>query len=338
MHAPQLPRMSHQDMLSVFERYETFVITSHANPDGDAIGSEYALAHFLLGLGKSVSILNTSPLPENLFFLSTGDGIRQYDPAQHASIVAAADVIIVVDLNDLTRLKTMERDVATRAAVKIVIDHHLHPKPFADGYLLDAESCATAEILYSLFRTHGAEPFSFHVALGLYVGIMTDTGSFRFDRTTPRIHRITAELLECGVDPVTVYRHIYDEYPLQRSRLLGLVLAGIEQVCDGRATILTVSRDMFLDTGTGIEDVENIVNYGLSIRGVHATALLTDLGGEIKISFRSRGSVSIHTVARALGGGGHKYASGASLTGMSLEEAKLLVSEKFSILFQSATE
>jgi bifunctional oligoribonuclease and PAP phosphatase NrnA len=324
-----IPALTHDEVRAIFDSHHRFVLTTHVNPDGDAIGSEYALLHALRQKGKEVAVLNTSPLPENLSFLNADGAIRTYDDTRDAATIAEADVIIAVDLNDTARLKTMQDAVLASPARKMVIDHHLQAKPFAHGYCIDAEKCATAEILYDLLRPIDGAPLDRAVALGLYVGIMTDTGSFRFDRTTPRVHRIAAELLETGVDPVTVYRAVYDEYPLRRSRLLGMVLAGIRECCDGRATILTVTRGMFAETGTVIEDVENIVNYGLSIRGVEATALLTELDGEIKISLRSRGTVSIHAVAKALGGGGHMYASGATVTGRTVDEVCHVVMRAF---------
>jgi bifunctional oligoribonuclease and PAP phosphatase NrnA len=329
-----VPLLTLNEVRDVLRAHRSIVISTHVNPDGDAIGSEYALAHYLRGLGKRVDVLNTSPLPENLQFLG-GDGlIRTFDPARDTARVTEADLIVVVDLNDASRLRSMAQTVLAAGARKIVIDHHLEPKPFANGYHIDPTKCATAEILYDLLTLPGAPPLSAESALGLYVGVMTDTGSFRFDRTTPRVHRIAAELLEHGVDPVSVYRRVYDEYPLRRSRLLGMILAGIEPVAGGRATILTVTREMFADTGTTLDDVENIVNYGLGIHGVEATALLTELEGEVKISFRSRGEVSIHQVAKTFGGGGHMYAAGATVSGKRLAEVKDEVASALGRLFK----
>ena len=326
--------LSPEDIRSVFDAGHAFVITTHVNADGDAIGSEYALARHLLRMGKSVSVLNASDVPDNLAFLNTDGSMRRFVPDRDGGTITHADAIFVLDLNDSSRLISMEGAVRSSAARVIVIDHHLHPKPFADGYLVDTDTCATSEILYRILRP---EDGAWHedVALGLYVGIMTDTGSFRFDRTTPTVHRITAELIEAGVDPVTVYRRIYDEYPLGRSRLLGMILAGIEPVCDGRATILCVTRAMFNETGTGLDDVENVVNYGLSIRNVDATALLTELDDGVKISFRSRGDVSIHAVAKAFGGGGHRYASGATVAGQSLQDVRPRVVHAFEELLRN---
>ena len=174
------------------------------------------------------------------------------------------------------------------------------------------------------------------IALGLYIGIMTDTGSFRFDSTTPSVHRIAAELLSCGVEPQLVYRSIYDEYPFSRTLLLGRILAGIRILCDGRASIMSATRELFAETGTTIIDTENVVNYGLSIRGVSVTAFLAETDEGIKISFRSRGEMIVNEIAKQFGGGGHRLAAGATLTGASLEDAAVRVRDALCGIFSKA--
>jgi phosphoesterase RecJ-like protein len=292
------------------ELKERFVISTHTNPDGDAVGSAIALYRYLAGKGKKAAVVMTDPVPEYLQFLPM-ESVYVYDETAHAGLMRNAEVIVLLDLNDSSRVKRMEDAVLASPAITIVIDHHLDPSPFAHGYMTNTEACSTSEILYDVISGEREDAVTPEIALALYVGIMTDTGSFRFDRTTPRVHRIVADLLERGVDATVVYRNIYDNFPLRRTELLGRVLAGMDSHCDDRVTILTVSSELFEDTGTTIEDVENMVNYGLSIRGVVATALLTELGDGIKISFRGRDGFAVNGVAAEFGGGGHKYAAGA---------------------------
>jgi phosphoesterase RecJ-like protein len=297
------------------------VLTTHTNPDGDAIGSESALYEALTAAGKDVRIINCDVLPENLNFLNEGDTVETYDPATHDSVFASADMLVAMDFNDIRRIRQMGESFRSSAARKLVIDHHLDPKTFADYYCSIPEASSTSEIVYDILELNGS-PLTQAIARGLYVGIMTDTGSFRFDRTTPRVHRIAARLLEAGVDPTQIHRLIFDDYPLSRTQLLGMILAGIDRHCDGRVSLLTVTKEMFSRTGTTMEDVENIVNSGLSIRGVEATALLTEFDDQIKVSFRSRGGISVNDIAGQFGGGGHRLASGATVVGVPIAELK----------------
>lgn len=287
------------------------VLTTHTNPDGDAIGGEYALFHALRARGADVRIVNCDASPENLSFLD-GAAVEVYHPETHDAALAGADLLVAMDFNDIRRVRQMEAAFRSSQARKLVIDHHLDPKPFADAYCSIPEASSTAEIVADVLDA--AEiVFSHPVALGLYVGLMTDTGSFRFDRTTPKVHRLAARLLEAGVDPTATYRNIFDDYPMRRTRLLGMIMADIEQHCDGRVTLLAATAEMFAATGTGVEDVENVVNMGLAIRGVEATAMFTVLDGQIKVSFRSRGRISVNDIAGRFGGGGHRLAAGATM-------------------------
>ncbi|MFZ1730747.1 MAG: bifunctional oligoribonuclease/PAP phosphatase NrnA [Bacteroidota bacterium] len=297
------------------------VLTTHLNPDGDAIGSESALFGALKNAGKDVRIINCDAAPENLGFLNEDGNVELYNPALHDSVIASADLLVAMDLNDIKRVRQMEAPFRSSTARKLVIDHHLEPKAFADFYCSIPELSSTSEIVHDILEVDQTV-LTYPIALGLYVGIMTDTGSFRFDRTTARVHRIAARLLEAGVDPTMIHRLIFDEYPMGRTRLLGMILAGIEQYCEGKVTILVVSKEMFVETGTTVEDVENIVNSGLSIRGVEVTALLTEFTDQIKISFRSRGQFSVNNIAGIFGGGGHRLAAGVTVVGVPLGELK----------------
>lgn len=310
-----------QKITSLFLEKKSFVLTTHVNPDGDGLGCEYALYHFLKSHGKNVRIVNTSELPENYSFINNENVFERYDAAMHHSSLASVDAIVLIDMNEPQRLKRMHDAVLSSKAIKVVIDHHLNPKPFADVYIIDQDACACGEMLYEIFRTMGRGSVSKSIADGLYIAIMTDTGSFRFPRTTPRVHEMTATLLASGVDPHFIYRKIYDEYAFGRTQLLGKILSTIELLCDGLVTITHVTQQMFLETKTNETDVENIVNFGLSIRRVVATVLCVELKDGVKLSFRSRGDFSVNEVAAQFGGGGHKNAAGARLFNVSLNDA-----------------
>ncbi|PLX32648.1 MAG: bifunctional oligoribonuclease/PAP phosphatase NrnA [Ignavibacteria bacterium] len=333
MTAPQLHHAGNEEVLAILAERQRIVLTTHPNPDGDALGSEYAMYHMLTGMGKEVRIVNIDPMPENLRFLNGTVDYETWNPVEHEELLARADAIIALDFNHCDRMREMGDAACGSTAHRIVIDHHLEPQPFADTYLSVPNASSTAEIVYDLLEA-GAMELTREIALGIYVGLMTDTGSFRFDRTTPRVHRIAARLLEHGVDPLDIHRKIFDDYPMNRTALLGRVLAGIEQHFDGRVTILSVTRQMFEDTGTTVEDVENVVNYGLGIRGVEVTALITELEDGHKISFRSRGKFSVNDIAGEFGGGGHRLAAGARLDDPDGETVREKVIGRFGRLFQ----
>ena len=320
MSGEETVRIGIEECARILRNAGRVVLTTHMNPDGDAIGSEYALYHALRAGGSDVRVINCDAAPENLADLD-GGVMEVYDPARHDAVIAAADLLVALDFNDIRRVRQLEEAVRSAQGRKLVIDHHLEPRPFAHAYCSIPEASSTAEIVHDVLE-HMNIALTRDVALGLYVGIMTDTGSFRFDRTTPRVHGIAARLLEAGVEPTAVYRRIYDDYPMRRTRLLGMVMAGIDQHCGGRVTLLAVTREMFEETGTTVEDVENVVNQGLAIRGVEATAMLTVLDGHIKVSFRSRGAISVNDIAGRFGGGGHRLAAGATVHGIDLPELK----------------
>jgi phosphoesterase RecJ-like protein len=318
MSDPALPMTDLEGMLAVLRGSGPVVLTTHTTPDADALGSQLGLLRFLRALGREVRAINADAVPEALLFLDGGEDLEQWDAAVHERVVLDASLIVCLDLNERGRCGALAPAMERSGATIAVIDHHLDPKPFAHAYLSVTEASSTAEIVLDLISAAGL-PLDFALAQPLYAGIVTDTGSFRFERTTPALHRKAALLLEAGVDPLDTHRRIYDDYPVGRTMLLGRILADMRLVCDGRVTILRVTRQMFEDTGTSLEDVENIVNYGLGIRGVEATALLTEVDDTVKISFRSRGAIAVNTIATQFNGGGHRLAAGGRVYGQPLE-------------------
>jgi len=289
----------------------TILLTTHINPDGDGLGSELALARFLEGAGKTVRIINCTPTPPTYRFLDPDGSIETFDAESHPDFIKTADVIIVADTNHLSRLDTMERLVKESPATKICIDHHEDPESFADLYVIDTQTAATGQIVYSLlFQPQSEIPPS--IAAPLYVAIMTDTGSFRFPKTDAGLFRITAHLVQCGADPVRLYEQVYERGTPDRTRLLGMVLSGLKTEYDGRLAYLVVTRRMFEETRTSEVDTENFVPFALSLTGVRIGLMFTELpGGGVKISFRSKGDIPINRLAKEFGGNGHKNAAGA---------------------------
>ena len=251
-----------------FETFRTFIesntrfiLTTHVNPDGDGIGTEVALAVYLQKLGKQVTILNYSATPENYLFLAKLHPILQFDAAKHAELIENAEVIIILDTNQLDRLVTMKPVLLSSQAIKICIDHHLEPGEFADLFILDESSTATGEIVYRLMSYLTGRSIDRETAIALYTAIMTDSGSFRYPKTDPETHKIAAHLIQMGADPVAIYEHVYERGSINRVRLLGLALANMQITQDVKLAYIVLTREMFEVTDTTEIDAEAFVPY-----------------------------------------------------------------------------
>lgn len=304
----------------IIERDKHFVLTTHINPDPDGIGSELALARFLIAKRKEAVILNHSETPSNCRFLDPDNTILQFDPAHHRDLLLSADVIFILDTNHPDRLESLKPFVLQSQATKVCIDHHLDKADFAELYLIDEPSTATGEILYHLIAYLDERALTREIAEPLYAAIMTDTGSFRFPKTDSDVHRIIAHLLDRGADPVYIYQQLYEKGSASRVQLLGQALSTLQLAHNGKVAYIVVTRDMFDRTRTKEEETENVVTYTLGIRGVQLGLLFTELPGSIKVSFRSKGEIEVNLLAREFGGNGHKNAAGARVQNASLSE------------------
>lgn len=303
----------------VVKQSNNFVITTHMNPDGDAIGSELALARYLKSIGKQVRIINHSHTPEFLkFMMNTNDEIEIFDQSSHSEVMKQTDIIVVLDLNQLSRTGDLRELIGMSPAKKVCIDHHEFPENFSNIEIIDAEKSSTGEMIYDLLSEVKFK-IDYNIALPIYVAILTDTGSFKYDRTTPKVHRIAAELLETGIDTKSVYREVYDQGSANRIKLLGKALNSLTLFCDGKASYMKVTRSDLAETGTIEEDVEGFVNYNLTIKGVEVGIFFFELEDGIKASFRSVSKVPVNKLAKEFGGGGHFFAAGVRLTGKNIE-------------------
>lgn len=311
-----------EQAIALFERSHTFVLTTHVNPDGDGLGSEIALAEWLSGQGKSVNIINYSATPEIYLFLDVHNRVLQYEASRHDALIAATDAIVILDTNQPERLRTMQQAVMQSAAVKLVIDHHLEPHPFANHYLIDADATSTGEILFRLLSRLGDDAITPLIAQNLYCAIMTDTGSFRYPRVDSDIHRIVADLIDRGADPVSIYSNVYERWSNGRIHLLGEMLAGLQTGESGMLAYVSVTQDMLRRTGTAEVDTDNFTVYPMSVQGVLIGILFLELKDGVKISVRSRGAIPSNELAKEFGGNGHLNAAGARLHNVSLAEVR----------------
>jgi len=296
---------------AVIENGRTFLITTHVNPDGDGIGSEIALYHYLKSIGKKPSIVNCSAIPNNFKYLTTNQEVQELNEDDSTAVFKDYDAAFVLDIGNYARLKEVGQLIEFHKVPTVCIDHHPKEEDKFDHYYLDSEASATGELIYDLLTGLGAE-LTPTIANAIYSAIMADTGSFRFSNTTEKTHRIAAEMLQLGVNPESVWSHIYGDLPRERVSLQVEVLSKIQYDLDGKLAWVSVTKKMLERAGAASKHLEGFADFIRNIRGVKASVVLLELGDDLtKLSFRSRGDFDSNLFAKKLGGGGHKYASGA---------------------------
>jgi phosphoesterase RecJ-like protein len=305
------------------------VLTTHVNADGDGVGSEIGLWYLLRARGISVSIANPTGIPDRFNFLIP-EGADASDRA--AREIERADIVASLDIGDISRLGSLAAIINRRQPPFVCIDHHVGPIKLPPGPCLIApEATATAELVFDLAGV--AEwPLTPEIAQALYVGLLTDTGGFRFSNTTARALRVAAALLEKGVDPESIYASVYASAPEGRVRLLAEVLQTLVVEPDVGLAWVSVPADALRRHEVTADDLDGIVEFPRSIAGVRLALLFRHVGsGRIKVSFRSMGEVDVAALAHQFGGGGHHRAAGASLPGTmaDVEERVLTAARRF---------
>ncbi len=315
--------MMNRDIVSLINNNQEFILTSHVNPDGDSIGSEIALYLYLKSLGKNARVLNYSPTPDNYTFLDKDKVIEQFDEGAHKGLIETADVIFILDTNEYQRVRTLAPYIKASKAKKVLIDHHLGftPEDF-DMYIVDTDSPATGEILYTFFKDienspgySGGSIITKDIAAALYTAIMTDTGSFKFNRTDEETHRIIAELLTYGLVPYDLYSEVYNKATPGKLHLLGRFLNKITLMYDGKLAYSYVLQKDFEETGTDEYAIEGFSSHLMSLETVIMGIVITETKRGVKLSFRSKGDIKANELAKEFGGGGHQNASGAFVEG-----------------------
>ncbi|MCA9114207.1 MAG: bifunctional oligoribonuclease/PAP phosphatase NrnA [Planctomycetaceae bacterium] len=299
---------------------QRFVLSSHARPDADALGSELGMALLLESLGKSVRIVNPSASPAHLKFLDPTDRALKIGVDISAEDASDADVHIVLDTGSWVQLPDVSGVLRNTSARKVVIDHHPSWDDLGATVFRDTSAPATGVLVCQLADALGWE-LTREMALPLFCAIATDTGWFRFSSTDAGTFRDAARLIELGVQPHEVYRQLYEQYSLARVHLAGTVFSRVKLACEGRLGYTWISLKDFQETGASPSDTDELVNQCLTLEGVECAFIaIEQFNKRVKFSLRSRTSVNVSQVAEELGGGGHRQASGAMLPGP-LEQA-----------------
>jgi bifunctional oligoribonuclease and PAP phosphatase NrnA len=290
-------------------------ILTHVNPDGDALGSALALYNMLIQENHQVDVVIPNMYPSFLAWMPNCPKVLivEKDEANAIKAVQKAEVIFCLDFNDINRVENIAEYYKKSKAVKILIDHHLDRAPFTDYSISISKISSTSEIIYdfacALNKKHLINK---DVAECLYVGIATDTGSFSYACNYEKTYLVTAELFRLGIDGEHIHRLVYDTYSENRMRLLGYCLSEKLKVFHNYHTAYMSLTKSELDRfNYQIGDTEGVVNYALSMEGITLAALFMEMDGYIKVSFRSKGEISVNDLARTYyDGGGHHNASG----------------------------
>ncbi len=308
--APKDPMTTKDKLLqqiraAILER-QRFVVTSHARPDGDAIGSQVAMAYALRALGKTVRLVDRDPVPPQF---ETFPGVGDIEVTEQVG--GAFDAVIVMECGDLSRtgLKGLETSFV------INIDHHPGNAMFGAINWFDEGAAACGEMVFDVIEALGVT-LTPEIATHLYIALMTDTGGFHFGHISARTFEICRRCTEAGARPEAIARAVYDSSSLGRLRLMGAVLHNLELEADRRLALAHMSLKMLADCGATHEDADGLINLPLTVKDIDAVAFLKEISPEFyRISLRSKGDLDVNRVAKAFGGGGHKNAAGCSING-----------------------
>lgn len=303
---------------SLIKNATKIVITTHRSPDGDAIGSSLAMYHYLQGLGKDVCVVVPNEYPDFLHWMEGDDTVVTYESqaVEARKLIREADLIFSLDYNILSRTYVMESALTKAKADFILIDHHQQPGDYPAVSFSDTSSCSTAQLVYDFIVKCGdKDKINIAMGEGIYCGIMTDSGSFRFDNVKPETHRIAADLIEKGLQHDEIHRKVYDTNSLDRLKLLGYALSNkLEVFPELHTALITLTAEELDRFNFQPGYTEGIVNYALSIKGIKFAIFGREGTKQIKISFRSKGNFNVNKFARAhFDGGGHNKAAGGVL-------------------------
>ncbi len=323
------------------EKQFNIVITSHRSPDGDAVGSSLALFHYLKKKGHQVTVVVPDSYPNFLNWLTGSPEIITFEskPEEVETLIKEAELLFCLDYNEPGRVGDMQEAVINSKAFKIMIDHHLHPSDFCDYTISDTNSCSTAQLVYEFIENAGdLNLIDETIGEGIYCGIVTDSGSFRFPSVTPKTHLIAADLIQRGLNHSRIHENLFDVNTLNRLHLLGYALNEKLRVLEDVPVALI---DLSLEEAEKFDvkkgDTEGLVNYALSVEGVKMAAFIREDKDRVKMSFRSKGDIPVNEFsAQYFSGGGHKNAAGG-MCEKSLEETLVLFEKNIRVFFKNLT-
>ena len=306
-------------LLDLLRERDSFVISSHIRPDGDAIGSALALQHLLEAMGKRATVVFIDPIPPNFQFLPGVERVASSFPAADAAIFLECDSI------DRSSIDRCEFEAA-RPELTINIDHHRSGREFADFNWIDPEAAAVGSMIFDLALATDVA-ITRPMAECLYAAILTDTGSFNYASTSATTFAMAEQLIQCGVNASRIAAAIYASNPASKVRLLGIALTNIQ--IEGAISWSHVTLEEMARVGASVEDCEGVANHLIGIAGVEAAAFLREESepGQFRLSLRSRGTIDVSIIAEHFGGGGHRNASGCGVEGSLAEATRRIIAQ-----------
>jgi len=294
----------------IFKHKDPVIISTHQNPDGDALGSETALAHALNNVGLNTTIINQDKTPVSFRFLQKHMPIHQVSEFDK---IPSKALVIIVDAHDLNTVgKDVKEFIDTIQEKKVIFINHHSPENLESGseYILNDSASSTGEIIYKIIKDHLNIPIDKSIAESIYTAIISDTRSFRYSRTTSYSHQIASEIIEYEIEPERIQLEVFGSNRLEQLQLLGYTLLNVKLSSNAKIAFTYIPMDIMNRYSASANETKGFVNHLLSIKGVEIAVLLReDSTSSIKVSIRSKGNFPIYDVAEEYGGGGHKFAA-----------------------------
>ena len=302
---------------NVINNATSIMLTTHENPDGDGLGAESGLYYHLKEQNKDVRIINYSPLPREYKYLNPDNIFECYDNESHDDWIKDIDLVIVFDVGDFLRIRTLVNTIEKYDIETMNIDHHPHPDDNVFTYnLVNLSAAATGCMVYDYLKVVREKPISKNSLLGIYTAMMTDTGCFRYSNTDNKCHEIAIECLNIGIETHKIYQHIYENSTRSRVKLMGEFLSNLEYELDGAFAWFIISNEMMKVANAKRSDVDGFTDMVRTISGVEVSLMIFQQNdSSCRINFRSKGRYSVNDIAKELGGGGHAFAAGAVVNG-----------------------
>lgn len=316
------------------------VITTHSGPDGDAMGSSLGLMHLLKQFNHNTHVITPNSYADFLHWMPGNEEVIVFEEnvEEAKQITENADLIFLLDFSHMSRISDFANTVNNSNAIKILIDHHQNPDmEIADIIFSDTTSCSTAQLLYEVINTMDlTNHINKEIADCLYVGIMTDTGSFKYSSTTSKTHHIIAELIATGAENAKIHDLIYDNSSANRMKLLGYCLnKKLRLYPENNTAIISLTAEELTRFEFKKGDTEGFVNYALAIKGIKFAVFIAEKDGMVKLSLRSKGNFKVNEIAnKFFNGGGHMNASGG-ISEVSVNDTIMIVEK---IIEENKTE
>ena len=305
-----------EKLKEVLSKPKKIVITTHRGPDGDAMGSSLGLYHFLSKINHDVNVITPNDYASFLHWLPGNDKVIEYESSKEEaeSLVNNADVIFMLDFNHIYRIDGLAKNVEESNAYKILIDHHQDPQEnIADLIFSEPSLCSTSQLLFEIIDDMKmSNLLDKNIAECIYVGIMTDTGSFKYSSTTSKTHNIIARLIDYGARNSEIHDLVYDNYSADRMKLLGYCLNDkLLLFPKNKSAIISLTNEELKKFNFKKGDTEGIINYALAIKDTIFAAFIVERDNVVKLSLRSKGDFKVNEIAnKYFNGGGHENAAG----------------------------